>query len=239
MPESSSRPITGDTLKADHFSDYSLTAPVNVWIVEDNSTLRDVIKEFVNQVDEFHCALAVESCEEALAALEKDMVPHVVLMDLGLPGMLGQEGIKYIKAISPATRTIVLTIHEDEDRVFDAIYAGASGYLLKPSSSTKIIEAIYTVMRGGSPMNPHIASRVLKKLTEFARPKIDYGLTTREEEILKLLTDGLRMREIAEQLFVSMHTVDTHMRNIYEKLHVHSRSAAVVKAIRDGVIKVF
>ena len=219
-----------------HVSHHAFGEPVSVWIVEDNETLREIITDFINQADGMQCTLAVEACEDALEALERDQVPQVVLMDLGLPGMSGQDGIRHIKAISPSSQIIVLTVHEDEDRVFEAICAGASGYLLKPSSSKKIIEAIETVRRGGSPMNPHIASRVLKMFTQFARPKVDYGLTDREREILQHLTEGLTMKQIAERLFLSLHTVDTHLRNIYAKLHVHSRSAAVAKALKDGVI---
>ena len=158
-------------------------------------------------------------------------------MDLGLPGMSGQEGIKRIKALSPSTQVVVLTVYEDDEKIFEAICNGASGYLVKPSSGKKVIGAIRSVLRGGSPMNAHIARKVLAMFKYLARPSADYGLTEREREILGTLVDGHKQKEIAEKLFLSPHTIDTHVRNIYAKLHVHSQSAAVAKAVKERLIK--
>lgn len=214
----------------------TLPTAVSVWVIEDNDLLRETITDVIEQADGLACTLAAASCEEALAALAAGHVPEVVLMDLGLPGISGQEGIQRIRVISPASQIIVLTVHEDEDRVFEAICAGASGYLLKPSSGGKIVRAIETARRGGAPMSPSVARKVLDMFSRFARPKADYGLTGREREILQILVEGQTMKEIAERLFLSPHTVDTHLRNIYAKLHVHSRSAAVARALRDRLI---
>lgn len=213
-----------------------LEGDIDVWVVEDNRFLRDTIVELLDRQDGVRCALAVESGEEALEALDRGQVPGVVLMDLGLPGMSGVEGIRRIRKRSPASHVVVLTVREDDDAVFDALCAGASGYLLKPSSGRKIVEAVRTAVSGGAPMNATIARKVLAMFTRFARPRGDYGLTDRELEILQLLCDEMTQKEIANELFLSPHTVDTHLRNIYGKLHVHSRSAAVVKALREGLI---
>ena len=217
-------------------SSRTLPTAVSVWVVEDNDLLRETITDVLEQAEGLACTLAVSSGEDALAALAAGHVPEVVLMDLGLPGISGQEGIQRIRAISPASQIIVLTVHEDEDRVFEAICAGACGYLLKPSSGGDIVGAIETARRGGSPMSPSVARKVLDMFSRFARPKADYGLTEREREILQILVEGRTMKEIAVQLFLSPHTVDTHLRNIYAKLHVHSRSAAVARALRDRLI---
>ena len=210
---------------------------ISVWVVEDNDLLRETIVDLIRQTPDIRCTFAAGSSEEAIAALEDDLVPQVVLMDLGLPGMSGQEGTRCIKAFSPTTHVIVLTVHEDDDQIFEAICAGASGYLLKPASGRKIVKAIESVLQGGAPMNARIARKVLAMFTLFARPKADYGLTDREREILHHLVDGYTQKQIAERLFVSPHTVDTHLRNIYAKLHVHSRSDAVVKALKERLIK--
>lgn len=209
---------------------------IDVWVVEDNRFLRDTIEELLDRQDGVRCALAVESGEDALEALDRGEVPDVVLMDLGLPGMTGVEGIRRIRKRSPASEVVVLTVREDDDTVFDALCAGASGYLLKPASGDKILEAVSAAVQGGAPMNATIARKVLTMFTRFARPRGDYGLTEREREILHHLCDEMTQKEIADRLFLSPHTVDTHLRNIYGKLHVHSRSAAVVKALREGLI---
>ena len=214
-----------------------ISSEISVWIVEDNEPLRETIVELIVQTDGFECTYATDSCEKALDALKSGNVPQIILMDLGLPGMSGEEGIRLIKARSPATQIIVLTIYEDDDRVFNAICAGASGYLLKPSSSGKIIDALRSVLLGGSPMNALIARKVLSMFTQFVRPETDYGLSEREREILGCIVDGATQNQIAEKLFLSPHTVNTHFRNIYAKLHVHSRSGAVAKAIKDGLIR--
>lgn len=208
----------------------------HVWIVEDNVFLRDTVVELIEARPGMRCTLAAGSCEEALDRLAEGEVPQVVLMDLGLPGMGGLEGIGRIKAVSPASQIVVLTVHEDNDKVFEALCAGACGYLLKPATGDKITDAIRTALEGGAPMNAFIARKVLTMFTHYARPKADYGLTGREREILQLLVEEHTQKAIAAALFISPHTVDTHLRNIYAKLHVHSRSGAVAKAIQERLL---
>lgn len=209
---------------------------IHIWIVEDNAFLRDTLVEVLDRQPWGRCTLAVETCEEALEALDRGEVPQVVLMDLGLPGMDGLEGISRIKTASPASHVIVVTVQEDRDQIFEALCAGASGYLLKPASASEVAEAIQTALDGGAPINAFIARKVLSMFTEYAAPRRDYGLTEREREILELLTEGCSQKRIAIALELSRHTVDTHLRNIYGKLHVHSRTAAVAKALKERLL---
>jgi DNA-binding NarL/FixJ family response regulator len=207
-----------------------------VWLVEDNTFLRETVSELLERTEAVRCTLAVPTCEEAIAALQAGERPHVLLMDLGLPGMSGLAGIRSIKEIDPTILVVVLTVHEDDDKIFDALCAGASGYLLKPASGESIIDAIETVRRGGSPMNAFIARRVLTMFGQLARPATDYGLTDREREILQLAVGERTKRQIADALALSPHTVDSHLRSIYSKLQVRSRGGAVAKAIRDRLV---
>jgi len=212
---------------------------LTVWVVEDNRILRENLAELIAEQPEMSCPLAMRSCEEFLAALEDGGLPDVVLMDLGLPGASGTEGIRRIHSLSPSTQVIVLTIHEEDEKVFEAICAGASGYLLKPSPPPKILEAIREVRRGAAPINAFIARKMLSMFGRLpsSRPAgDDYGLTAREREILQLLVDGLTMKKIAGRLNLSYHTVGNHLRNIYHKLHVRSRSSAVAKALREDLV---
>lgn len=212
---------------------------LTVWVVEDNRMLRQNLAELVAEQPGMSCPLALESCEELLAALECGDFPDVVLMDLGLPGRSGTEGIERLQSLAPGTQVIVLTIHEEDEKVFEAICAGASGYLLKPSPPAKILEAIREVRRGAAPINAFIARKMLAMFGRLqpARPIGEsYGLTGREREILQLLVDGLTMRRIADRLGLSYHTVGNHLRHIYSKLHVRSRSGAVAKALREELL---
>jgi DNA-binding NarL/FixJ family response regulator len=210
--------------------------PVSVWIVEDEAHFREAIKTLLNETPGFVCTGVFSSMEDLVPVLRKHDAPEIVLMDIGLPGMNGIEGLKRIKAISPATDVIILTIKEGDREVFDAICAGASGYLLKHSSSEEIIQALSEVLRGGAPMNAQIARKVLTMFNKFVQPEADYGLTNREREILKLLTEGLTKKQIAERLFVAPYTIHTHSKNIYSKLQVHSRSEAVAKALKEKLL---
>lgn len=160
-------------------------------------------------------------------------------MSMSIPGKSGIEGIERIRSVSPASKVVVLTIHGEDDKVFSAICAGASGYLLKPSDPARIISALRDVQKGAAPINPYIARRVLGMFSRLApsrEPVDDYGLTGREREILQLLVDGLKMKRIATELNLSYHTISNHLRNIYHKLHVHSRSSAVAKALQEDLL---
>lgn len=211
-------------------------ARVTIWIVEDEVHFRNALETLLNDTPGFICSGVFPSMEEALAALKHSDAPEIVLMDIGLPGMNGIEGLKRIKAISPATDVIILTIKEGDQEVFDAICAGASGYLLKTYNSEEIIQAVNEVLRGGAPMNAQIARKVLTMFSKFVVPEADYGLTNRERDILKLLTEGLTKKQIAERLFLAPYTIHTHSKNIYSKLQVHSRSEAVAKALKEKLL---
>ncbi len=213
--------------------DLARREPLAVWIVEDDDLYRASVVSLIDQTDGLTTAGAFSSCEAALEALSDPPLPDVILMDLNLPGMSGSEGIERIKTRAPTTEIIVITIHRDSDRVFEAIRAGATGYLLKTVPAARIVDAIHEARRGGAPMNAQIARRVLQLFAELAGPKEHYGLTERENEILELMNQGIRKKEIAERLYLSYYTIDTHVKNIYSKLHVHSRREAVVKARRE------
>lgn len=211
---------------------------VLVWVVEDDPLFRETVRDVVDEAPGMACPHAFGSCEAALDAIQSHDAPNVILMDLGLPGMSGLEGIRKIRARSPITDVVVLTVHEDSDKIFEAICGGASGYLLKPSSETRIVDAVRSASAGGASINPKIARKVL---TMFARvqahePLTEYGLTPREKEVLQHMVAGMTKKAMAERLFVSFHTIDRHIRNVYAKLHVHTRGSAVAKAVREGLV---
>jgi len=206
---------------------------INVWLVEDNATYRRAIARALDCAPDLHCAGAFGSCEDALAQLRDDHPPEVILLDIGLPGLSGLDGIQQFKTLSPATHVIILTVFEDADKIVRAICAGASGYLLKSSPAESIAQAIREVLGGGAPMTPQIARSVLSLFARMAGPPADQGLSRREKETLEFLVQGLATKEIADRLDLSIHTVDTHLRNIYRKLHVHSRAGAVGKMLES------
>jgi len=209
---------------------------LDVWVIEDNDELRATLVEVIDSDAEMMCSLSFVRCEEALAALQNESPPQVMLMDIGLPGMSGIEGVRRIRAISPATQILMLTIYEDDANVFESLCAGAAGYLLKSGSTDKIIAAIKEVRAGGAPMNAQIAKKVLAMFTKIVSPHADYALTEREKEILNLLVSGKSQKQLAEKIFISPLTIATHMKNIYAKLHVHSRSEAVAKALKERLL---
>lgn len=205
-----------------------------VWLIEDNEVFRTMSARIINETDIARCTKTFSTCEDALEALKFGPAPQIVISDVGLPGMNGIEGIGKIKELSPDSHVIMLTVYDDAQKVFDAICAGASGYLLKNSLGGTLDSALRDVLQGGSPMNPRVARMVLDKFARLASgPKKDYGLTDREKETLEMMAKGLIMKQIAEKLSISYHTVNTHLRNIYEKLHVNTRGAAVAKALRE------
>jgi DNA-binding NarL/FixJ family response regulator len=224
------------SVSADASSLDSLLGPtahaISVWLVEDNETYRGAIARTLDQVSGLRCTGAFGSCEAALARLRDDHPPEVILLDIGLPGLSGLDGIQQFKALSPATHVIILTVFEDTDKIFRAICAGASGYLLKTSPAEKIAQAIGEVLGGGAPMTPQIARSVLGLFARLAGPPPELGLSRREKETLEFLVEGLATKEIADRLGLSIHTVDTHLRNIYRKLHVNSRAGAVGKMLQ-------
>ncbi|MCX6537429.1 MAG: response regulator transcription factor [Acidobacteria bacterium] len=206
--------------------------PINVWLVEDNETYRGAIARALDHAPDLRCTGAFGSCEAALGRLREDHPPEIILLDIGLPGMSGLDGIQQFKELSPATHVIILTVFEDTDKIVRAICAGAAGYLLKTSPAEKIAQAIREVLGGGAPMTPQIARSVLGLFARMAGPPPEHGLSQREKETLEFLVQGLATKEIADRLDLSIHTVDTHLRNIYRKLHVHSRAGAVGRMLQ-------
>jgi DNA-binding NarL/FixJ family response regulator len=214
-----------------------------IWIIEDHRRLRETVAEAVRLAGE-HDVVPLASCEKALAALAADAPkPEVILLDLGLPGMSGLEGLRQFKERIPETEIIVFTVFDDRDRVFEAICNGASGYLLKSEPLERIVAAVEEVRRGGSPMSPEIARCVIERFSRLrgltptsADPPIAESLSEREREVLRLLADGLVKKEVASQMGISLHTVDNYVRRIYAKLHVNTLGGAVARAIRDGIV---
>ncbi|MGA3245798.1 MAG: response regulator transcription factor [Bacteroidota bacterium] len=216
--------------------DKAQTPEAIVWIVEDNELFRRDLDDLINQAEGMYCPFSFNNCEDALRSLRGEAPPDVVLLDIGLPGMSGLEGVGRIKALSPSTHVIILTVQDDENKVFNAICNGASGYLLKASTADGVIVAIEEVLKGGAPMSPLIARKFLDAFAKTSSPKPEYGLTDREKEILQLLTDGFSKQRIADKLFLSYHTVDSHLRNIYQKLHVQNRTSAVAKSLKEHLL---
>lgn len=207
-----------------------------LWIIEDHTAFRRTLVRVLNAEEGMQCTRDFDSCEKALAALSRPESPDLILLDVGLPGMSGIEGIRIIKERSPKTLVVILTVFEDDDKVFQAVCSGAAGYLLKTSSAADITQAVRDALAGGSPMNPRIARRVLEMFSKLAPKQGDYGLSDREKEILQLMVTGLIKKEIADRLTLSVHTVDTYLRRIYEKLEVNTRTGAVAKALKEGLV---
>lgn len=210
--------------------------PIEVWLIEDNATFRRAIGRALGQTEGFRCIGDFGSAEQALIALKTRSAPQAILLDVGLPGMNGLEAIPRLRELCPAVAVIVLTVFEDDDKIFRAICGGAAGYLLKTSPIDEIAQSIRQALAGGAPMNGRIARRVLDMFARLAPPRGDYGLTVREREILESMVQGKTKKEIAAVLDLSFHTVDTHLRNIYQKLEVNTRTGAVAKALKEKLI---
>jgi DNA-binding NarL/FixJ family response regulator len=210
---------------------------MRVVIVEDQAEIREGLRLLIDDTATFRCAAAFGSMEETLANLRPGQA-DIVLMDLGLPGMSGLEGIRRLKLMEPDLRLLALTVYEDDDRVFDALCAGASGYVLKKTPPARLIECLDDVRRGGAPMSPEVASRVIGLFRELRRPPdVDHRLTPHELRILQLLAEGHSYKTAAATLSSSPHTVAFHMKSIYLKLQVHSKSEAVATALRHRLVR--
>jgi len=210
--------------------------PVRVAIVEDKEEIRYGLTRLIGGSDGFTCIAAFPTMEEALEKLPGDL-PDVLLNDIGLPGMSGTEGIGLLKAKYPDLKVLILTVFDDDDRIIDAICAGASGYLLKSTPMNQILDSIRELNAGGAPMSPEIARRVLDLFRESPPPKhVEYDLTPHEARILGMLVDGHNYKTAAAELGVSINTVSFHIKKIYEKLHVHSKSEAVAKALKNKIV---
>ena len=210
---------------------------VKVAIIEDLREIREGLATLIDLTEGYRCTGRYGSVEEALARIARD-VPDVVLSDIGLPGMSGIEGVRLLKERYPHMLFLILSVYDDDERVFDALCAGACGYLLKKTPPARLIESLKDAVEGGAPMSPEIARRVITLFRDFRPPKrAEYDLTPHETRILKLLVEGHNYKTAATELGVTVNTVSFHLKKIYEKLQVHSKSEAVAKALRDGLIK--
>jgi DNA-binding NarL/FixJ family response regulator len=213
---------------------------IAVAIVEDQADVRDGLRFLIDRTAGYSCKSAFASMEDALAACAKSgaAIPDVMLVDIGLPGMSGLEGMRLLKQRYPELRLVALTVYEDDARIFEALCAGASGYLLKKTPPARLLESLKDVMSGGAPISPEVARRVIAVFREIRPPEhAAYHLTPHETRLLKLLSEGHTYKTAAAELRSSVNTVDFHMRNIYAKLQVHSKSEAVAKALRHGLFR--
>ena len=208
---------------------------ITTWLVEDDSSYRRTLKRLLSDDEHMTCSRAFPSCSELFAAIETEKRPDLILMDLGLPGMGGVEGIQQLSVIAPDVTVIVITVFDDKEKVLKAVESGAAGYLLKTATGEEIIQGLRQVYMGGTALSPKIAQIVLGELRN-QEPADDFGLTVREIEVLEELARGLSVKEIAASLGVSRRTVAFHLENIYGKLEVQSQSGAVAKALRSVII---
>ncbi|MBN8417871.1 MAG: response regulator transcription factor [Verrucomicrobia bacterium] len=210
--------------------------PIHLWIIEDHKIYGERLARALNRIDGIACTQRFTACEDAFAALGTEPAPQVLLLDVGLPGMNGIEGITRLRQLAPGTAIVILTVFEEDDKIFRAICAGAAGYLLKTSNTEDIAAAIRSAAAGGSPINPHIARRVLEMFSKANVPQKDYGLTRREQDILKLLVSGSTIKDAAAQLGIGYYTADEYIRSVYVKLQVRSRGSAIAKAVKEGLV---
>ena len=206
---------------------------ISVVIVEDDDQIREGISTLIKSSDGFCLNGAFGECESLLSVLD-DILPDVFLMDISMPGMNGIECTSKIKRLYPSADIIILTVYEDDSRIFESLRAGASGYILKKSSLDQILDAIRDVNSGGAPMTPIIAKKVLNYFSETPEEQEDFNLTKREKEILHELVNGLSYKKISDTLYISLDTVRSHIKNIYQKLHVNSKSEAILKALNKN-----
>lgn len=212
---------------------------IRVAIFEDNKLIRDAYEAILSGTPGFQCTGVFSDGNDLDFSIRKSK-PDIVLMDIEMPGTNGIEATTYISRHFPDIKILIQTVFEDDERIFAAICAGASGYILKSNGMAKLLDAITEVYNGGSPMSPPIAGRVLKLFQKFAPPSPsqvnEYSLSEREKEILSLMVDGLDFRTIAARYFISYETVRTHVKKIYKKLHVTSASEAVAIAIKQHLV---
>jgi DNA-binding NarL/FixJ family response regulator len=210
--------------------------PLRVVIIEDLREIREGLTALINSTAGFACVAGYGMMETALAKIERDQ-PDAILTDLGLPGMSGTAGIIKIREIFPEIPIIALTIYDNDTEIFNALCNGANGYLLKNTPPARLLEALKEAVDGGSPMSPQIAARVVNLFRTFRPPEhADYRLTPQETELLKLLVEGHHKKTAARAMNISIHTVSFHLKNIYEKLQVHSKTEAVAKALRERIV---
>jgi DNA-binding NarL/FixJ family response regulator len=209
---------------------------INVTLIEDERDVREGLTVLINGSPGFRCAAAFRTMEDALRSIG-GRVPDVVLTDIGLPGMSGIDGTKVLKERYPNLPVVALTVYDDDDDVFAALCAGASGYLLKNTTPVRLLESLKEVASGGAPMSPSIAHRVIRLFRNFRPPETStHNLTSQETQLLKLIVDGHTYKTAAGELNIAVRTVSFHLQNVYRKLQVHSKTEAVAKALREHLV---
>ncbi|QNL22171.1 response regulator transcription factor [Hyphobacterium sp. CCMP332] len=208
-----------------------MSSKIKVGMIEDDNLIREGFTLLINASDDYECIVSYGSCESALKDIENHDL-DVMLVDIELPGMSGIEGIKKIRRLFPRLNVIVITVHEDDDLIFDALCSGATGYMTKNTPPEKLLDAIKDAHHGGAPMSTQIARKVVNS---FQR-NLHSPLTARETEVLELLSKGKSYSTIADELFVNKETIRTHIKNIYLKLEVHSKAEAIEKALKNKLI---
>lgn len=210
---------------------------IKVAIVEDQREIREGLAQLIGTTPGYRCTGAYASMEEAHEKLPKNL-PDLLLSDIGLPGMDGIKGVGILKERHPELVILMLTVYDDNERIFDALCAGACGYLLKKTPWAKLVEALKEAVEGGSPMSPEVARRVINLFREIKPPKeAEYELTPHEVRLLRMLVEGHSYKTAAAELHVSVNTIKFHLRHIYDKLQVHTKSEAVAKALRHGLTR--
>ncbi len=215
----------------------SSTTTIKAAVIEDQRDIREGLRTLIDGTPGYCCGGAFRTMEEALPRIAQE-APDVVLVDIGLPGMSGIDGIPLLREAHPEARILVLTVYDDDDRIFSALCAGACGYLLKKTPPARLLESLREAVEGGGPMSPEVAHRVINLFRDFRPPgRADHDLTPHEVRLLRLLAEGHNYKTAAVELQVSVNTVSFHMKHVYEKLHVHSKSEAVAKGLRSGIVR--
>ena len=210
---------------------------INVAIIEDQREIREGLRALIDGTPGHRCTGAFRTMEDALERIGLE-APHAILVDIGLPGMSGIEGIPLLRECCPQARVLVLTVYNDDDRIFSALCAGACGYLLKKTPPARLLDGLREAVDGGGPMSPEVARRVVELFRDFkVQEAPSHDLTPHELRLLKLLAEGHIYKTAAREFSVSVNTISFHMKHIYEKLHVHSKSEAVAKALRSGIVR--
>lgn len=210
---------------------------IRVTVIEDQPDLRDGLAMLINGSEDCRCTQTFGSMEAALKEIDPEP-PDVVLLDIGLPGMSGIEGARELKLRYPNLLVLMLTVYGDDQRIFEAMCAGACGYLLKTTPRDRLLDCLREVIAGGAPMSPEVARRVVELFRQYHPPQhAPCNLSPQENRLLRLLGEGHHYKTAATELGISVHTIRFHLRSIYSKLEVHSKSEAVAKALREGLIR--
>jgi|SRR5262245_5763666 len=211
--------------------------PISVALVDDDAAVRNGLAFLIGSTPGYRCAGQFGTVAEALQALKRD-VPDVLLLDIQLPGMLGSDAVRHFRQQYPSVLILMLTVFDEQEKIFESICNGACGYLLKRTPPTRLLEAVAEAHRGGAPMSPEIARKVVSLFQQTGPPqKLDQHLTAQELKLLRLLAEGHSYHACGTQLSISVNTIRNYIRSIYDKLHVHSRSEAVTKALRGRLIR--